>query len=79
MAVRLKQPAWAARLLGAAALRDSTGKPMASAHRAINERVIGETRTLLDDATFETAWAAGYSLTLEEAASEAGAISGATG
>ena len=58
----------AARLLGAAAaLRETTGNPMAPAYRDVNERVIAETRAQLGEVAFTAAWEAGHALSLEQA------------
>jgi tetratricopeptide (TPR) repeat protein len=58
----------AARLLGAAvALRESTGNPMPPAYRAVNDRTTAAIRAHLDEATFAAAWAAGQTMTLDEA------------
>lgn len=62
----------AARLWGAAErLRASMGARPAPASRATRERLMAMARQQLGDAAFEAAWAAGQTLTLEEALAEA--------
>jgi tetratricopeptide (TPR) repeat protein len=66
--------AWeqAARLLGAAeAIRQTTAAPVPPPERARHDQQIAAARRALSDAAFETAWAAGRGLTLEQAAAEA--------
>ena len=62
----------AARLWGVAErLRTSMGARPAPASRATRERLMAMARQQLGDAAFEAAWAAGQTLTLEEALAEA--------
>ncbi len=68
IAVATGEPEAAARLLGAAdALREATGAARSSYFRALYERVLAQTRAQLGDDPFETAWAAGRTLTPEQA------------
>ncbi len=58
----------ATHLLGTvAALREAIGAPLAPAERAHHDRVVAATRASLNEETFETAWAAGRMLSLEQA------------
>jgi predicted ATPase/DNA-binding CsgD family transcriptional regulator/transcriptional regulator with XRE-family HTH domain len=67
-----RQPARAARLLGAAeALRDALGAALAPTNRTTDERTAATIRAQLSDAEFAAAWAAGRALTLEQAVDEA--------
>jgi tetratricopeptide (TPR) repeat protein len=62
----------AARLCGAAeALQEAIVTPMDPADRAHFDRTVAAARAQLDDATFAAAWAAGQSLTIEQAIAEA--------
>jgi predicted ATPase len=66
------QPASAARLFGAAeAVRESAGIPLPPVQRAAYERDLAEARAQLDQVAWETAWATGRGLTLEQAIAEA--------
>ena len=65
-------PAWAARLLGAAeALRTAIGAPLPPPHRPAYDRVVAGIRGRLDEGMFAAAWASGRSLPLPEAVAEA--------
>ena len=71
----LGQPARAARLFGAAAaLREAVGTPVPPAERPMHERAVEAARSPLGEERFAAAWAAGRSLTLEEAIAEAEAL-----
>ena len=60
----------AVRLWGAAeALRDSVGLPMPPHRRRRHSAAITAARTALGDKAFETAWAAGRALSVDEAVS----------
>jgi predicted ATPase/DNA-binding CsgD family transcriptional regulator len=73
-AVATRQPEAAARLLGAAdALRDATGATRPAYWLALYERSLAETRAQLDDDAFDLAWAAGRTLTPEQAPAVLGA------
>jgi DNA-binding CsgD family transcriptional regulator len=74
VALATRQPARAARLLGAAhALRDWVG--VARLHHHVDgERVLGDTRRAMDGTAFETAWAAGQGLTLDASIADAFAL-----
>jgi tetratricopeptide (TPR) repeat protein len=62
----------AARLFGAAeALRETLGAPTLPIYQAQYQRGVAATRALLDDATFEAAWAEGRTMTFEQAVAEA--------
>jgi predicted ATPase/transcriptional regulator with XRE-family HTH domain len=66
------QPARAARLWGAAErLQQAIGGRPAPAARATYERALAMARAQLDDTIFAAAWAAGRTLTLEQAIAEA--------
>jgi predicted ATPase/DNA-binding XRE family transcriptional regulator len=66
------QPASAARLFGAAeAVRESAGIPLPPIRRPAYERDLAAARAQLDQVAWETAWAAGRALTLEQAIAEA--------
>jgi predicted ATPase/DNA-binding XRE family transcriptional regulator len=63
-----EEPERAAQLWGAAeALRLSIGSRHAPASRATRERLVAEAREELGEAAFESAWARGQALTLEQA------------
>jgi non-specific serine/threonine protein kinase len=65
-------PLRAARLYGAAAaLRDTLGMPMWAAERIEYERNLAAARSLASDATWESAWAIGQALSLDQALAEA--------
>jgi len=71
-----RQPAHAARLLGAAeALRESAGVPLPPVHRVDYERDVALVRAALDEDAFAMAWAEGQAIPLEQAIAEALAIS----
>ena len=58
----------ATRLLGAAeALREEVGAPLPPADRARYERSVAAVRAGLDEETFESAWAQGRAMPLEQA------------
>jgi predicted ATPase/class 3 adenylate cyclase len=62
------QPARAARLFGAAeALRKAIGAPLPPIQRADYERAVAVARTQLDTTTFAAEWAAGQTMTAEQA------------
>jgi predicted ATPase/DNA-binding CsgD family transcriptional regulator len=62
------EPAWAARLWGAAAaLRDSMGAPIAPIERAAYEQAVAAARVDLGEKAFATAWAEGRTLSSEQA------------
>ena len=62
------QPEAAARLLGAAdAVRDATGATRSAYFRPLHERNLAQARARLGADAFEAAWAAGRTLTLEQA------------
>jgi predicted ATPase len=62
------KPERAARLLGAAeALQNTAGVLVGSADRAEKERQVASVRDALDKDTFESAWAEGRAMTLEQA------------
>jgi predicted ATPase/class 3 adenylate cyclase/DNA-binding CsgD family transcriptional regulator len=74
VALATGQPEAAARLLGAAdALRDATGATRSAYFRALYERNLAQTRARLGDDAFDTAWAAGRTLTPEQAPAVLGA------
>ena len=65
----------ATRLLGAAAaLAETVGYPLTPAERARCQDAVSTARTVLGDANFETAWAAGQTLTAKQAVAEAGEV-----
>ena len=62
------EPAWAARLLGAAeALRESVGTPVWPVERAAYERSVATARIQLGEKAFAAAWAQGCTMTPEQA------------
>ena len=62
------KPQRAARLLGAAeALRDTAGVLVGRADRAEHDRQVASVRGAMDKDTFESAWAEGRAMTLEQA------------
>jgi DNA-binding CsgD family transcriptional regulator/tetratricopeptide (TPR) repeat protein len=64
------EPLYAARLWGAAeALREVTGVPMYPVYRASYARAIAQARTQVGERAFSEAWAAGRSMTPEQALS----------
>jgi tetratricopeptide (TPR) repeat protein len=68
LAVAQKQPERAARLWGAAESHgERTGVSMDVEGRALNDELIARARTQTDEASFALAWAAGRSLSLEQA------------
>jgi DNA-binding CsgD family transcriptional regulator len=68
VAVRLKNPAWAARLLGAAhTLREALGVPRAPIDAPGYERCVAAARAQLGAQTFASAWAAGQMMTPQQA------------
>ena len=61
------QPERAARLLGSAArLRETIGAPVHPVDRADHERAVEVSRSALGAAAFETAWASGQAMSLED-------------
>ena len=59
--------AWAARLWGAAdALRETFSAPLTSFNRIENERAVAAARAQLGEQAFNTAWAEGRGMTLEQ-------------
>jgi predicted ATPase/class 3 adenylate cyclase/transcriptional regulator with XRE-family HTH domain len=71
-ALRLGHLERAARLFGAvAALLASLHAVLAPADKLVYDRDVDAVRTQLDDATFVKVWAAGHTMTLEEAIAEA--------
>jgi len=67
-----RQPAHAARLFGVAEfVRESVGVPLPPVHRAAYEHDLAAARAQLDQVAWETAWAAGRALSLEQAIAEA--------
>jgi DNA-binding CsgD family transcriptional regulator len=70
----------ATRLLGAAAaLAETVDDPLTSAEQARYQDAVADSRASLGDTGFETAWAAGQTLTAELAAAEAAEILAAMG
>jgi predicted ATPase/DNA-binding CsgD family transcriptional regulator len=68
LAVAEDQPARAARLWGAAeALREEIGAGISPSERHISRPYIDATRTLLDAAAWEAAWAEGWAMSTQEA------------
>ncbi len=66
------RPGRAARLCGAsAALREEIGRPLPPADRPEHERTEAAARAVLGEAAFESEWAKGYALSLEEAITDA--------
>jgi predicted ATPase/DNA-binding SARP family transcriptional activator len=66
------QPRRAARLWGAAAaLRAALGAPLPSSARPAHDRSVAATRAALGEAAFAAAWAAGQTLSVEQAIAEA--------
>ncbi len=62
----------AARLFGAAAARrEESGAAVSPAERGAYDRAVALVRTALGDRAFETAWAEGYSLPMEQAVTHA--------
>ncbi len=58
----------AARLFGAAeALRDTSGELLSPAERSVHERQVANAHAQLDEAAWQTAWAEGRTMTLEQA------------
>ncbi len=73
--VQQGEPAWAARLWGAAeALREASGSPMPPAYRASYEQAVAAARTQLGERFFATAWAEGRSMTLDQALAARGPV-----
>jgi ATP/maltotriose-dependent transcriptional regulator MalT len=69
------EPAWAARLWGAAEmLRQTIGTPMAPVNRAGYERALATSRQELGEQIFDTAWAQGRAMTPEQALSAQEAV-----
>ena len=65
----------AAQLFGAVEhLRELSGTPIAPVERAKYDRLVDATRTHLDETTFASAWAAGCTLSLDQAIAAALAI-----
>jgi tetratricopeptide (TPR) repeat protein len=72
LAIRLGQPARAARFLGAEEMfRIIAQYVVWPTARANYERIVGETRSALDDRAFTSAWASGRALTVQLATAEA--------
>jgi tetratricopeptide (TPR) repeat protein len=72
VAAARRQPERAARLLGAAeVVSGATNLKMDRIERAEHDRYIAAARSLIDEASFAAAWAAGQALTLEQALAEA--------
>jgi predicted ATPase len=70
-----KQPIQAVHLFGAAAsIRESVGVPLPPVHRAAYERSIALARTAITSEAFDAAFAAGRTLTLNQAVAEALAL-----
>ena len=66
----------AARLFGAAeALRETLGTQLLAFHRRSRDPGVAGLRAVLDGAAVEAAWAAGRGLTLEQAVTDARAVS----
>ena len=66
------QPAWAARLWGAAAARRvALSTPLPPIEHAHYERTVAAAQTALGEDAFAAAWAAGQTLPLEQAIAEA--------
>ncbi len=73
VAVAHGNPAWAARLLGAAeVLRDTIGTPIPPAERSIYERSVATIRAQLGERTCTLAWIEGRSMTPEQAVATQG-------
>jgi tetratricopeptide (TPR) repeat protein len=69
----------AARLFGAAeALREILGAPILPHNQEYYQRRVAAARAQFDEATFAAAWAAGRAMTLDQAITEALAISGSS-
>jgi predicted ATPase/DNA-binding CsgD family transcriptional regulator len=69
------EPAWAARLWGAAErLRETIGTPLPPVYRADYERLVATTRTQLGERAFAAAWAEGRSMTPEQALNAIGPV-----
>ncbi len=63
-----QEPAWAARLWGAAeTLRQSIGTPMAPVYRASYERALAASRQALGDQMFAAVWVQGRNMSAEQA------------
>jgi predicted ATPase/DNA-binding CsgD family transcriptional regulator len=72
---RLGEPAWAARLWGAAeALREAVSAPIPPVYRASYERLVATTRTQLGEKAFAAAWADGRTMTLEQVLATLGSV-----
>ncbi len=68
-------PAWAARLWGAAeALREAMGAPISLVERASYEHLLTAARTQLGEKSFAAAWAVGRSMTPEQALDAQGSV-----
>jgi predicted ATPase len=73
------QPVRATRLFGAAAaLRETLGAPRASVDHIRYGSAIAEIRAHVDEASFKSAWAEGYAMTLDQAIDYALTADGAT-
>jgi hypothetical protein len=67
-AMRGEQPERAARLFGAAeALRDKIGIPMTAQERVEYDRTIAELRAGMEPPLFESAWAEGRGMSMDQA------------
>ncbi len=69
------EPAWAARLWGAAeSLRETIGTPLPPVYRAEYEHSVAAARTQLDERVFAAAWAEGRSMTPVQALDAKGPV-----
>jgi ATP/maltotriose-dependent transcriptional regulator MalT len=69
------EPAWAARLYGAAeAFRDALSVPIPPVYRAEYERSVAATRTQLSEQALAAAWAQGRTMTPEQALAARGPV-----
>jgi DNA-binding NarL/FixJ family response regulator len=69
------EPAWAARLWGAAeGLRETIGTPLPPVYRADYEHSVAAARTQLGEKTFAAAWAEGRAMTPEQAPDARGPV-----
>ncbi len=70
-----RQPAWAARLWGAAeALRDALGMPIPPVVRIMYEQTVAAARAQLGEETFAATWAEGRTMTLEQVLAAQGPV-----
>ena len=68
IAVTEKKPHRALKLLGAAeALREKSDSPMTDFERVLYDKLVGQARSLLDEADSELFWEEGRSMSMEKA------------